>query len=405
MFGGQYYCYAKIFGSTLVVQFASVDYAGSPEQREYTLLGGAGVLVVNWGGGGDIDVYFNGAKLVPTSTVNGAVTSCRGGEMHLSPNGDFASTWGGVIAHMEFPRKLPHRHAVELSKDFWYGRHSQIVIPVPTPAASTTSTFFIKRPWKAQPQVPVAINGAIPPPTIAFLPSVRADVAKGAQPTTSTTAWSYDTAGVACDFSPAQKYIAFDNEPVTASFTLLVVFKIASLSAICTLSNSSSSSGGPNAQQFRTRVDGSLDLTASSTAGVLQSAAGYLKANTVHAALVSWDNAAGSGFFALDGRIIYSASPGSRTWRTDAGVMFGAKLKTFTEEAVAHQQFLCVRWPTALLQADASKVTANPWQLFVPRRILAPFSSAASGLPTLSLATYAPGSITTTGFRPRVTAS
>lgn len=48
----------------------------------------------------------------------------------------------------------------------------------------------------------------------------------------------------------------------------------------------------------------------------------------------------------------------------------------------------------------------NPWQIFPPRRIHVPYYPAvAGGLPTLSAATYMPGSLTSSGFRPRVTAS
>lgn len=47
--------------------------------------------------------------------------------------------------------------------------------------------------------------------------------------------------------------------------------------------------------------------------------------------------------------------------------------------------------------------TRNPWQIFEPRRIF--FSASAPVFPTLSAATYMPGSLTSTGFRPRVTAS
>lgn len=43
-------------------------------------------------------------------------------------------------------------------------------------------------------------------------------------------------------------------------------------------------------------------------------------------------------------------------------------------------------------------------QLFAPRRIWVP-QAAIAGLPTLSLPTYTPGSLTATGFRPRVTAT
>lgn len=47
----------------------------------------------------------------------------------------------------------------------------------------------------------------------------------------------------------------------------------------------------------------------------------------------------------------------------------------------------------------------NPWQIFAPRtqRIWVP--AGVGGLPTLSAATFVPGSLTSTGFRPRVTAT
>lgn len=48
----------------------------------------------------------------------------------------------------------------------------------------------------------------------------------------------------------------------------------------------------------------------------------------------------------------------------------------------------------------------NPWRVFAPQRIRVPhYPAAAGGLPTLSAATYMPGSLTSSGFRPRVTAS
>lgn len=44
-------------------------------------------------------------------------------------------------------------------------------------------------------------------------------------------------------------------------------------------------------------------------------------------------------------------------------------------------------------------------ELYAPRRKVLPIASGAPTLPTLSAATYMPGSLTSTGFRPRVTAS
>lgn len=52
----------------------------------------------------------------------------------------------------------------------------------------------------------------------------------------------------------------------------------------------------------------------------------------------------------------------------------------------------------------AEKLSVRPWELFAPERLFFPASSGVT-MPTLSAATYMPGSLTSTGFRPRVTAS
>jgi len=58
----------------------------------------------------------------------------------------------------------------------------------------------------------------------------------------------------------------------------------------------------------------------------------------------------------------------------------------------------------ALSDPEILSLSSDPWQLFAPHRIWVP-QAAITGLPTLSLPTYTPGSLTATGFRPRVTAS
>lgn len=45
-----------------------------------------------------------------------------------------------------------------------------------------------------------------------------------------------------------------------------------------------------------------------------------------------------------------------------------------------------------------------PWNLFEPRRVLVP-ETVASSLPTLSASTYKPGTLTSSGWTPRITAS
>ena len=53
--------------------------------------------------------------------------------------------------------------------------------------------------------------------------------------------------------------------------------------------------------------------------------------------------------------------------------------------------------------AQLRALSDNPWQLLQPRRIWVPVSVASTGAPTLSAATFVPGSITASGFQPRVT--
>ena len=62
-------------------------------------------------------------------------------------------------------------------------------------------------------------------------------------------------------------------------------------------------------------------------------------------------------------------------------------------------------WSRALSDFEVAEVSRNPWQLFEPQRIFIPVAAGGGGVPTLSLPTYVPGSLTSVGFRPRVTAT
>jgi hypothetical protein len=54
---------------------------------------------------------------------------------------------------------------------------------------------------------------------------------------------------------------------------------------------------------------------------------------------------------------------------------------------------------------ELAELVDLPASRLQPGRIFIPYAAAAGGLPTLSAATYVPGSLTSTGFRPRVTAT
>lgn len=65
---------------------------------------------------------------------------------------------------------------------------------------------------------------------------------------------------------------------------------------------------------------------------------------------------------------------------------------------------LVVFWNRRLSAVEALSLAVNPWQLFAPQQIIIP-TPAAAVVPTLSASTYVPGSMTSTGWRPQITAS
>lgn len=127
-------------------------------------------------------------------------------------------------------------------------------------------------------------------------------------------------------------------------------------------------------------------------------------------------SSAGSGlssltsFFAngrkLTSTIAFEAGTSSAITSTSHSIFVGRQSTSigtsYAVNAIVHGYFIFNR---ALSDNECAEISANPWQLFAPRtqRIWPP--AATSGLPTLSAATYVPGSLTASGFRPRVTAT
>ena len=64
----------------------------------------------------------------------------------------------------------------------------------------------------------------------------------------------------------------------------------------------------------------------------------------------------------------------------------------------------CDIWNRALSAPEVSAYYRNRFQLFAPQQIIIPTPAAAT-VPTLSASTYVPGSMTSTGWRPQITAS
>ena len=92
-----------------------------------------------------------------------------------------------------------------------------------------------------------------------------------------------------------------------------------------------------------------------------------------------------------------------RNTRSDAAHRLNIAFKVFTNGFSILGRALGVSFFNSALPDSAfRRLAGNPW-ILASRRIIFPTAAAAAALPTLSSATYVPGSITSTGFRPRVT--
>lgn len=128
-------------------------------------------------------------------------------------------------------------------------------------------------------------------------------------------------------------------------------------------------------------ISGAALPTGSSFARYVVCARGSGVANT-HAAFV-------------DGRLVGSTSS---TFTVSSVIRIGANGFNGGINAA-----LYLLWDRALSDAEIREISANPWQVFEPRRIWMPATAGAASTYTLSNATYVPGSITASGVTPRVT--
>ena len=108
----------------------------------------------------------------------------------------------------------------------------------------------------------------------------------------------------------------------------------------------------------------------------------------------------------VDGLKYTATHPGGNGSTPTSGVslrLFSYKLgdPAFGSDGEWYQHHV---WNRMLGDAEVAALTENPQRLYSQRRIWVP-QAAITGLPTLSLPTYTPGSLTATGFRPRVTAT
>jgi hypothetical protein len=276
------------------------------------------------------------------------------------------------------------------------------LFPVSTPA-STTSTFFIKRPWKAQPQ-----NTVLP----ANLRGLRyfwnfgdksgRCLITGTRFTLDSAYCSYKGDGTlevlatAASGNVAYALIPIPLEKITMVIGYKRVFGTVSWALMDTLWNGWYD-GSADWSTFQTA---SVDFSGSVTPTAGASSNGPVK-------VVAFSGATNDLRTSLDGGPIATDSATTGPSLNPASFIYitlGAD-RDGGNRANVNVQFIAL-FDRNSSDQELRALSALPWaNLVQPRRTPASFSSAASSLPTLSLATYVPGSITTTGFRPRVTAS
>ena len=108
--------------------------------------------------------------------------------------------------------------------------------------------------------------------------------------------------------------------------------------------------------------------------------------------------------FYRDGKFISSSPANAAAWGSAPFTI--NDFSAFDDLGIAGAMAVFARFDGHVPDGLASDLTGDIWgTLLEPRRIYTPGAAAGAGVPTLSAATYMPGSLTPVGFRPRVTAT
>ena len=216
------------------------------------------------------------------------------------------------------------------------------------------------------------------------------------QPIAGTMAWQF--------LSTSAEYIDTGITPTGSECTVLVVARQSTVASIQIVFSSRSAyntdgielvvgQAGSGTSQVRVDTSGTAQQTVTSTIAGLDN-------NNFHAYLVSWRAGSGADYW-VDGVLQATSSALNGTLSSSQPLYIANRGGTVYQCGVA----LLACWNQKLSPGDAKELSANPWQLFAPQQIIIPTAAAAaSSLPTLSASTYVPGSLTSTGWRPRVTA-
>lgn len=194
--------------------------------------------------------------------------------------------------------------------------------------------------------------------------------------------------------------------PNTSEISLIVIAAQGSTTNALLVS-SCAASGDDGIELLCGATAGQTSLRINTTGSALQTstAATGLNDSRAHVYAASWRSGEGANFW-VDGRLIATTSALSGTLNSTQNLMLARRGATYMTTAGGYG-LLMAAWDSASVVESLGYRLRLPdvWDaLYEPRRIFVP-QAAASGLPTLSAATYVPGSLSSSGFRPRVTAT
>lgn len=269
--------------------------------------------------------------------------------------------------------------------------------------------LILERPWTRQPPVAVGVDRGNPiskglvalfVPTMGpgnivgtsklFLPTIKLPTTKGITGRFSGEV-SSEASILTSDFSFVTAFICSNTGNATSS-----------LIGRGPTSSSNNTGFGFNATHSNSSYSGAV-YCGSSYSIIGKPTGGTLASNTLYVIGAGVSGSAGAVY--SGGIKTASVSSGLSARDLTGRLTFGVNSQLSDSFLVAPDFLFYAQWNRWLLDVEFASISSNPWQLFAPLRIPIPTAAAAATVPTLSASTYVPGSLTSTGWRPQITAS
>ncbi len=218
----------------------------------------------------------------------------------------------------------------------------------------------------SQPDGPVNIDQSMfPGAELAYLPSCGINIAKTEFPVISgSVILSAGPPGIAAAMNGVSYISVAGNN--SDSFTAVFSATVMSTAVTTTISQSSFSGSSESSQQIRVFAGGAIQLIRAGVANIM--AGGTVIAGVPFNCVVSWDNVSGSGYIAIDGRLVATRGAAVQSWSSAGIFVLGRRNTGNLSESNPHELYLYAR---SDLQTGVDKglsLSANPWKIFAPHQ-------------------------------------